>query len=250
MPGAGHFVSGVKAMIRTIFAGTFALVALSALPAAAQEMRPVLLDGTVLEISAEGVSTRVPDVATIQAGVVTQAASATAAMAENSRRMAAVLAALRAAGIAERDLQTASISLTPQYRYEDNKPPILTGYQASNQVSVRFRDISRSGAILDTLVKQGANNISGPSLSVDKAEAALDEARTDAVAKARARATLYAQAAGLKIDRILAITERGAMPVPVPMMAGFRANAEAADTEIVAGEQRLSVTVGVRFLLK
>lgn len=237
-------------MIRMGLAGTAAILAVAALPAAAQEMRPVLMDGTVLEIAAEGVSSRVPDLAVIQAGVVTQAASASAAMAENSRRMAAVLAALRAAGIAERDLQTASISLSPQYRYENNQPPLLTGYQASNQVSVRFRDVAKSGAILDTLVKQGANNISGPNLTVDKPEAALDEARTDAVAKARARATLYAQAAGLKVDRILAISESGAMPAPVPMMAGFRAKAEAADTQIVAGEQQLSVTLSVRFLLK
>jgi len=235
-------------MIRIAIAAT--LLGTVALPATAQDMRPVLLDGTVLEVSAEGTSTRVPDVAAIQAGVVTQAASASAAMAENSRRMAGVLAALRKAGIAERDIQTAAIALNPQYRYEDNKPPILTGYQASNQVSVRFRDVAKSGAILDTLVAQGANNIAGPNLTVDKPEAALDEARTDAIAKARARAVLYANAAGLKVDRILAISESGAMPAPVPVMA-FRAKAEAAsDTQLAAGEQQLNVTVSVRFLLK
>lgn len=221
-----------------------------AAPAAAQDLRAVAIDGTVLEVSAEGVSARVPDIATIQAGVVTQAQSATAAMAQNSTRMAAVLAALRAAGIAERDLQTASISLSPQYRYENNQPPILTGYQASNQVSVRFRDISKSGTILDALVRQGANNIAGPSLSVDKPEAALDEARTDAIAKARARAALYAQAAGLRVERILTISESGAMATPMPVLMGFRNKTEAADTQVVAGEQQLSVTVSVRFLLK
>jgi uncharacterized protein YggE len=221
------------------------------LPAAAQEMRPVPADGTLLEVSAEGISTRVPDVALIQAGVITQAPTAVVAMAQNSKRMAAVLAALRGAGIAERDLQTSSISLSPQYRYENNQPPILTGYQASNQVSVRFRDVAQSGTILDTLVKQGANNISGPNLTVDKPEAALDEARVNAIAKARARATLYANAAGLRVDRILTISESGAMPAPVPMMA-FRADKvmAQANTEVVAGEQQLSVTVSVRFLLK
>ncbi len=237
-------------MIRTAFTGAALLAGLSALPAAAQEMRPVLLDGTMLEISAEGVSTRVPDLAVIQAGVISQADSASVAMAQNSARMAAVLAALRGAGIAERDLQTASISLAPQYRYENNQPPILTGYQASNQVSVRFRDVSKSGAILDTLVKQGANNISGPNLTIDKPEAALDEARVDAVRKARARATLYAQAAGLRVDRILAISESGAMPGPIPIMTVSSRSKAAADTEVVAGEQQLSVTVSVRFLLK
>lgn len=237
-------------MIRTARIGIAAIAVLAALPVAAQEMRPVILDGTVLEVSAEGVSTRIPDVAVIQAGVITQAPTAAAAMAQNSTRMAAVLAALRGAGIAERDLQTASISLSPQYRYENNQPPILTGYQASNQVSVRFRDIAKSGAILDTLVTQGANNIAGPNLTVDKPEAALDEARTDAIRKARARATLYANAAGLRVERILAISEGGGMPAPVPVMA-FRAKAEAAaDTQIAAGEQQLSITLSVRFLLK
>lgn len=238
-------------MIRTALIGTAALLAIGSLPAAAQDVRPVLLDGTVLDISAEGISTRVPDVAVIQAGVVTQAQTAGEAMAQNSTRMAAVIAALRGAGIAERDLQTASISLNPQYRYENNQPPVLTGYQASNQVSVRFRDIAKSGAILDTLVKQGANNISGPNLTVDKPEAALDEARTDAIRRARARATLYAQAAGLKVERILAISENGAMPPsPVPVMAMRAAKMEAADTAVLAGEQQLSVTLSVRFLLK
>lgn len=237
-------------MIRTAQMGIAAIVVLAALPAAAQDMRVAPIDGTVLEVSAEGISTRVPDVAVIQAGVVTQAATAGEALSQNSSRMAAVLAALRASGVAERDLQTASISLSPQYRYENNQPPILTGYQASNQVSIRFRDISKSGAILDTLVKQGANNIAGPNLTVDKPEAALDEARTNAIAKARARATLYANAAGLRVDRLLTISESGAAPMPMPVVA-FRAKAEgAADTQVVAGEQQLSITVSVRFLLK
>ncbi|RYY26317.1 MAG: SIMPL domain-containing protein [Sphingomonadales bacterium] len=237
-------------MIRTAQLGLAAVVVLAALPATAQDMRVAPLDGTVLEVSAEGVSTRVPDVAVIQAGVITQAETASVAMAQNSSRMAAVLAALRASGVAERDLQTASISLNPQYRYENNQPPILTGYQASNQVSIRFRDISKSGAILDTLVKLGANNISGPNLTVDKPEAALDEARTNAIAKARARATLYANAAGLKVDRILTISESGAMPAPMPVVAFRAAKMESADTQVVAGEQQLTVTVSVRFLLK
>jgi uncharacterized protein YggE len=128
-------------------------------------------------------------------------------MRQNSTRMATVLAALKRAGVAERDIQTSSISLSPQYRYAQNEPPVITGYQASNQVTVRFRDIAKSGAILDALVKEGANNISGPNLTIDKPEAALDEARTAAVATARARAELYAKAAGLRVDRILSISE-------------------------------------------
>ncbi|NIJ21544.1 hypothetical protein FHS95_003247 [Sphingomonas naasensis] len=240
-------------MIRFALFATAAALGLAAPPASAQEARPMMLplDGTMLEVSAEGVSTRTPDLAMIQAGVVTQAAGADEAMRQNSTRMASVLAALRRAGIAERDIQTANLTLSPQYRYAQNEPPVITGYQASNQVSVRFRDIAKSGAILDALVRQGANNISGPNLLIEKPEAALDEARTAAVATARARAELYAKAAGLRVDRILSISESNAMPPPMPVMMA-RAQSFAADkaTEIAPGEQELRVTLAVRFVLK
>lgn len=240
-------------MIRlALIAGT-ALTLAAALPAMAQTgATPLVLpEGTLLDINAEGSSTRVPDLAVVQAGVVTQAATAGEAMQQNSARMAAVLAALRKAGIAERDIQTSSISLNPQYRYADNQPPILTGYQASNQVTVRFRDIARTGTVIDALVKEGANNLSGPTLMVDKPEAALDEARIAAIAKARARADLYAKAAGLRVDRILSISEGGpVMPVPMPMQMMARGRVEASDTQVAAGERELSVSVAVRFLLK
>jgi uncharacterized protein YggE len=240
-------------MNRFLFSMGGAALALAAPAAEAQEMRPwpAPLDGTILEVVAEGSTKRVPDVATIQAGVVTQAATAQEAMRDNGARMARVLAALRKAGVAERDIQTSSVSLNPQYRHEQNQPPVITGYQASNQLSVRFRDIALSGAILDTLVREGANNISGPDLMLDKPEAALDEARTDAVAKARARANLYAQAAGLRVDRILSISE-GSMMMPPPRPLAY-ARAEAAmdsGTQIVAGEREMNIAVTVRFLLK
>jgi uncharacterized protein YggE len=241
-------------MIRLAMFAAASGLTLAGLSASAQEVRPMMLpaDGTLLEISAEGVSTRTPDLAVIQAGVVTQNATAAEAMRQNAAQMTAVLAALRRAGLAERDLQTSNISLSPQYRYADNKPPVITGYQASNQVTVRFRDIAKSGAILDALVREGANNISGPNLTVDKPEAALDEARAQAVAAARGRAELYAKAAGLRVDRILSISEGGAMPPPMPVMLqrAERFSADAAATPVVAGEQELRVSLAVRFLLK
>lgn len=233
-----------------------ALVAVATVPQAfaqtAAVAQPIPADGTVLDINAEGTSTRVPDLALIQAGVVTTAPTAGEAMQQNALRMAAVLAALRKAGIAERDLQTSAVSLAPQYRYQENKPPVITGYQASNQLTVRFRDIARSGSILDALVGQGANNISGPNLTIADESGALDEARRDAIAKARARATLYAQAAGLKVDRILMISETGSTPTvqPVPMLMRAKGFMAEADTAIVPGEQKLTASVSVRFLLK
>ena len=229
------------------------LAAAAALPlSAAAQVTPgaPVTEGTLLDVVAEGEATRVPDIATIRAGVVTQAPNAAAALSANAEQMKRVLAALKSAGVAERDVQTATISLNPQYRYAENQPPVITGYQASNNVSVKFRDIARSGAILDALVRQGANQIDGPNLSIDQIEAAQDEARTDAVKRARARADLYARALGMQVDRLVSLSEAldGGGPGPVPVMM---ARAEAKDsTQVVPGEQRVGVTIRVRFLLK
>jgi hypothetical protein len=226
--------------------------------AAAQDARTVEplvpATGTVLEVSARGVVRRVPDVAEVRAGVTTQGATAAAALGENAERTARVLAALRRAGVAPRDLSTATVQLQPQYRYGENVAPVITGYQAVNSVSVRFRDVNRAGPMLDALVAAGANQLDGPSLSLDKPDAALDEARTDAIARARARADLYARAAGLRVERIVSISEagqdEGGQPGPRPMYRVMAAEARAADTAIVPGETQVSATLNVRFLLR
>ena len=110
--------------------------------------------------------------------------------------MERVRAALKRAGIDDRDIQTVDSTSTPNIATQENQPPRLTGYRASNQVNVRFRDIATTGAILDALVAEGANQINGPNLTIDKPEAALDEARAKAIAVGRARAELYARALG------------------------------------------------------
>lgn len=230
------------------------LSSIAVAPALAQTVpvAPAMIpDGTLLDITATGKTTRVPDLATIRAGVVTQGATAAAALSDNANRMSAVLSALKRAGIQPRDIATANVSLQPQYRYEDNKPPVITGYQATNTVSIRFRDIAKSGAILDALVAQGANQIDGPNLSLDQPDAALDEARVDAVKRAQARAQLYAKAAGLSVSRILTIAEGGEIAGPPPPMPVYRmAAAKAADTQVMPGESDVTVTITVRFLLK
>ena len=228
-----------------------ALLLAAAMPASAQTMPVVLPDGTVLDIAAEGHTTRIPDVATIRAGVTTQGKTAAQALADNATRMARVLAALKKAGVAVRDIRTSNVSLSPQYRYVDGQPPAVTGYQAANSVSVRFRDVAKSGAILDVLVAEGANQIDGPSLSIDQPEAALDEARVSAVKIARTRAELYARAAGLTVSRIVSIGENGSNDGGSPPPVMYLARAKAADsTQIAAGEAEVSVTLTVRFLLK
>jgi uncharacterized protein YggE len=221
------------------------------LPQAANAQTAVI-QGTRLDVSATGEITRVPDVAIISTGVVTRAATATGAISQNATRMERVRAALRKAGIEDKDIQTSSISLNPDYAYVERQPPRLTGYQASNQVSVRFRDIRKTGEILDALVAEGANQINGPTLTIDKPEAALDEARLKALANGRARAELYARGLGMRVTRLLSVSESGgyAAPPPMPMYARAEMAAQDAKTSIDPGEQKVSVSVAMSFELQ
>jgi uncharacterized protein YggE len=229
-----------------------ALLALAPLaPAAAQVQSTAVLDGTRLDVVASGEVSRVPDTARISAGVVTTAPTATAALAQNATQMASVRAALKRAGIADRDIQTSSINLYPDYRQDQQggSTPQIIGYRASNEVSVKFRDIANTGKILDALVAEGANQINGPMLGIDKPDQALDEARTKALAAARARAELYARALGKRVGRILSISEGGGSYVqPLPMMRMGALGAQA--TSIDPGEQSVSVSLAVSFELE
>lgn len=222
--------------------------ALLALPAAALAQAEGPLHGTRLDISATGEVSRVPDLARIGAGVVTSAPTASAAMEQNARQMAAVRAALRRAGIGDRDIQTSSLSLSPEYREgaPDASPRILA-YRASNEVSVTFRDIASAGRILDALVGVGANQINGPNLSVEHPEAALDEARIKALAVARGRAELYARAAGKHLGRLVAISETGGENMVAGR--GFLNSLPKLSTALDPGTQTLSVTLNVTFEL-
>lgn len=240
--------------MRNIFLPLLAAAAVS-MPAAAAAQSAIQvqpISGTRLDVSATGEVTRVPDIAIISTGVVTRAASATAAIQQNATRMERVRAALKRAGVEDKDIQTSSINLNPEYHYQQNKPPALTGYTASNQVSVRFRDIGDTGRILDALVAEGANQINGPSLTIDKPEAALDEARMKAIANGRARADLYARALGMRVVKLLSVSETGGhnMPPPMPMYARAEAMSADASTKIDPGEQKLSVSVAMSFELQ
>lgn len=211
-----------------------------------------LVSGTRLDVSATGEVTRVPDVAIISAGVQTLQPTATAAIEQNATRMERVRAALKKAGIEDRDIQTSSINLNPEYHYDQNRPPRLTGYRATNTVNVKFRDLKRTGAILDALVAEGANQINGPNLTIDKPESALDEARTKAIANGRARADLYARALGMRVVRLISVSEGGGynVPPPMPMVAMMAERGAAADTKIDPGTQQLQVSVSMSFELR
>lgn len=239
-----------------------ALAAIVPLSAQAQTMTPapvVAAGNALLSIAAEGKSARTPDLAVFNAGVTTQGKTAGAALTENASRMTAVIAALKKAGIAERDIQTSNLSVNPVYGQPKRLPdgsieerePVIVGYQATNQVSVRQRKLDQYGKVIDTLVAAGANQVNGPSFQLDDSAAAMDEARVEAMKKARARADLYAKAAGLRVVRVLTISENAGWAPPQPPMLFARADMASApkSSPVAAGELEVTVTVNVSYEL-
>lgn len=230
---------------------------LASLPAGAQQpVAPTPLvtpSGTILSVAAEGRVERAPDIADLSAGVVTSAPTASQAMRDNATRMTTVIAALRKEGVPERDIQTTGLSLQPQYHYRENQPPQLTGYQAVNNVSVQLRKLGDIGRIIDVLVAQGANQVNGPNFRLDQPDVALDEARTQAVQKARQRADLYARSLGMQVRRIVQVNEGGYAPPPVPMMVPQMARdvaEKSVTTPIAPGQVQLTIPVNVVFELQ
>ena len=198
----------------------------SAQTAPTVQVSPLGPTSALLSLSAEGRSNRIPDLAVFSAGVVTHGVTAAEALSANSRQMDRVVAALKRSGIADRDIQTSAISLSPRWNNPEadaqriaretrqpyvpaTEPPRIIGYEARNSVQVRVRRLGEMGKIIDTLVAAGANEVNGPSFTLDDQNAALDEARTEAVATGQQRAELYARAAGMRVVRLLSISEGG-----------------------------------------
>lgn len=233
-----------------------------AVPAAAAAHEPstspiVAAGNTLLNISADGLASRKPDMAVFTAGVTTQGTTAAEALSSNSASMNRAIAALKAAGIADRDIQTSNLNLNPVYGQQRQLPdgtidppqPKIIGYQANNTVTVKQRNLDQFGKVIDTLVKAGANQVNGPSFMMENPDAALDEARTQAMTKARARAELYARAVGLKVVRILSISEGGGYAPPMPVMYARAGAAPEAAPPIAAGQVDMNASVNVLFEL-
>jgi uncharacterized protein YggE len=165
-------------------------------------------------MSGQGQEQAAPDQVTLEAGVTSQAPSAAAALAVNSRNMQSVFAALKKLGVADKDMQTANFSVQPQMTNgSNNQPRTVTGYQVNNQVRVRLLDVSKLGAALDALVSAGANQMYGINYGFQDSSALLAKARADAVADAKTKAETFAKAAGVSLGSIVSITENGAQPV-------------------------------------
>ena len=209
--------------------------------------------GTRLDIVAEAEVSATPDIGQITAGVVTIAPTAGQAMKDNATKMNALFTAIKAQGVAEKDLQTSGFSINPQYVYAENQAPRIQGYEARNTVTIRLRDLDKIGPTVDLLVGQGANDVNGPNFVVDDNAALLNQARVEALAKAKAQAELYAKETGLKVKRIISISENASSPMPVrPMMMAKMAGAEMADaaTPVAPGEVKLNLSVSIAYELK
>jgi hypothetical protein len=233
----------MKTLLRT--AGlACALLASTAVVARAQSAPDTgrMFDATTLSLSAYGETKVIPDEATITLGVQTTASVAAQAMAENAARMTAVTAALHRAGVADKDIQTSNLSLNAQYVYAANEPAKLTGYQASNDVTIVVEDLSRLGPAVDAVTAAGANQINGISFGLKDSSAAEDQARLAAVKALRAKAELYAGATGYRVSRLVSLAEGGGYE-PSPVQPLLMARAAVAKTPVAAGELTVRIDV-------
>jgi uncharacterized protein YggE len=198
----------------------------------------------LVTVTGEATVAVAPDAAVIRIGVTSQDKTAREASEANAKQMTAVLAAIKDTGIADRDVQTSRLSLQPQYDPNKSGTARLTGFQATNQVTVRIRDIDKLPVFLDRAIAAGANEMSGIEFVITEQSKLLDRARDDAIADARRKAELYAQAAGSKLGPVVSITEEGSATPARPMQA-MRAGA----VPIAPGEQTLRATVTVSYEL-
>lgn len=223
-------------------------------PVAAQAQTPppmsTIQPETTITLNGRGAVDHAPDIAMISLGVQIEALTAAAAMQQQAAKMNEVFAAVKAAGIADRDMQTSNLSLNAAYDYPTNGKPKLRGYVASNQLTIKVRKIDSLGKTLDAVVKGGGNTINGVSFSIDKPEPLQDEARVSAIQDAARKAELYAKAVGYRVKRIVTVSENEGYQAPQPVMMQMRKEmADAAPTPVAAGEVTLMASVSVTFEL-
>jgi uncharacterized protein YggE len=239
----------------------FALMALTAssLPVVAVAQTSVTLAETapVVTLNITETVESAPDMATVGTGVQSRAMTAAQAMADNATQMTSLINALTKAGIARKDIQTSGINLSPQYDYSGRNPdgtqspPKFMGYEASNQLTVKLRDIKTVGSLLDKMVAAGATNLSGPTFTIADPTPLVVQARAAALKSARQQADFYAQSTGYRSARLLSIAENSSPDrPPMPMMAMRMKGEMAADTPVEPGQVSSAVTLTVQYALE
>jgi uncharacterized protein len=226
----------------------FQVLALStalALPMAA----PVFADGAgQITVVGEATIASTPDMATVSMGVMTSGATAAEAMAANSALLTAVIEKLKAAGIADTDMQTANLYLNPNWvGYDSGQTPTISNYSATNNLNVRVRDLASLGSVLDASLSDGANTLNGITFELAAPRPAQDEARKAAVADAAAKAALYAEAAGVKLGKIIGISEQQGYAGPAPMF--MDAKAASSPVPVASGQIAVQSAVTITYEL-
>ncbi len=218
-------------------------------PASAQD--PATNPEHTITVGGTGIVKIAPDVADISVGVTITRPTVREARSVAASQMAAVIAALKKAGVADKDIQTSGLSLSPVYDYSNSgKAPRITGYQVSNSVTATVRDLDTVSDVVDGAMKAGATDMGGITFRVDDPTAAQAQARTAAVKDARAKADALAKAAGVSIAGVATISEVSyTPPVPMPYMAAGGAKAADEATPIQVGTNDVSVSVNVVFLI-
>ncbi|MFD5098520.1 SIMPL domain-containing protein [Streptomyces albidochromogenes] len=233
----------VGAAAPVLVAAPAAAASLSAPPASSHEIADRDREATTVSVNGEGRATAAPDMAVLAVAVEATEPTAKRALAAQSVAAEAVLAAVRRQGIADRDVQTESLSLNPVYQHTDRAASKLTGYQAGQAFSVRIRDLARTGAVVEavTAAAGDAARINGVTFDVADPSALRARAREAAHADARTKAEQYARLSGRGLGRLVSVTETGSgthRPVEVPG-AAF----EAGKVPVAPGEIRDEVAV-------
>lgn len=222
-----------------------------AAPACAQDTKSGN-DGK-LYLDAIGEVSGTPDIATISAGVVSEADTANMALADNRKAMNGVFTALKAAGVKAKDMQTSGLQVNPiyaPYKQGVRQEQRITGYRVSNQVRATVRDLGGLGAAIDALVSSGANTIGGINFGLSNADAALKQARQKAIAQLLDKADLYARAARVNLGPVLELREQSSgRPMPNMAFARMASMDQAAPTPIAPGQVSTSVTVSATFAI-
>jgi uncharacterized protein YggE len=225
-----------------------------AAPAAAHPLDQERPLANTITVAGEGEATAPPDVAYVTVGVQTQASTAAAATAENSRLMAAVLDALRGRGITSADLQTSGLTVSPQYAQgRDATRQEIVGYQALNNVTVTVNEVGRAGELLDAALAAGANRIGGLRFGIRDTSTLRRQALGEAAQSARARAEALAASLGLRVVGVSSVVEESvAVPVPRQAMAAAAAvpPGPAPAPPVESGELRVTARVRIAFLFE
>lgn len=235
----------------------FSLVSVVPVGAASASDAPEISQTPSVVVTGQGKVKARPDMANIDLGVSSVSPTAAEALSKNTSAMNALMKTLTSNKIEEKDIQTSQFSVNPEYRQpnprnqdEQYSPPKISGYRVSNTVNIRVRNLKNLGTVLDQVVTAGANQINGISFGVAEPEPLLDEARKNATQDAKRKAQIYANAAGIKLGRVLFISESSShFPGPVPMATMSRGFA-GATVPISPGEQELSTTVSVGYAIE